>query len=131
VLVALDDGKVVGMTQVEKDGATIQIISLAVVPERQREGIGCRLIEEAANYCRDNGANRLIVCTGAWEVENITFYTKRGFNLFHIEPKFFTPEKGYAEVGDQLHFEMNVRSDKAFNCPQVWGPARVETKNSN
>jgi N-acetylglutamate synthase-like GNAT family acetyltransferase len=108
VLVALDDGKVVGIAQVEKDDSTVQIISLAVVPERQREGIGCRLIEEAANYCRYHGVGRLIVCTGAWEAENIAFYTKRGFALFHIIPDFFTLEKGYAKVGDQVQFEMNV-----------------------
>ena len=108
VLVALDDDKVVGMAQVEKDAGAVQIISLAVAPQRRGEGIGCRLIEEAANYCRLGGANRLIVCTGAWETENKAFYVNRGFRLFHVEPGFFTPEKGYAEIGDQVQFEMKV-----------------------
>lgn len=107
-LVALDDDEVVGMAQVEKDGSTVQIISLAVVPWRQGEGVGCRLIKEAANYCRRHGASRLIVCTGAWEKENMHFYIKRGFRLFHVERAFFTPEKGYAGVGDQAQFEMKL-----------------------
>jgi N-acetylglutamate synthase-like GNAT family acetyltransferase len=107
-LVALDGDTIVGMAQVEKVATTVQIINLAVVPSRRREGIGCRLIGEAANYCREHAASRLIVCTGAWESENIAFYLKRGFRLFHVERGFFTPEKGYAEVRDQVQFEMNV-----------------------
>jgi len=107
-LVALDDDTIVGMAHVERVATTVQIISLAVVPSRRREGIGCRLIAEAANYCRVNAASRLIICTGAWESENIAFYLKRGFRLFHVERGFFTPEKGYAEVRDQVQFEMNV-----------------------
>ena len=107
-LVALIDDKVIGMAQIEKGGDTAQIISLAVVSCHQRKGIGCRLIEESANYCRRNGVSRLIVCTGSWEEENIAFYLKRGFRLFHVEQSFFTPEKGYAMVGDQVQFEMQL-----------------------
>lgn len=108
VLVALEDDMVVGMAQVEKDGSAVQIISLAVLARCQGQGIGCRLIEEAANYCKLNGVGRLIVCTGAWEAQNIAFYMKRGFRLFHVERGFFRPEKGYAELGDQVQFEINV-----------------------
>jgi N-acetylglutamate synthase-like GNAT family acetyltransferase len=107
-LVALDGGTIVGMAHVETGALTVQIISLAVVPSRRREGIGCRLIAEAANYSRVNGASRLIVCTGAWETENIAFYLRRGFRLFHVERGFFTPEKGYTGVRDQVQFEMDV-----------------------
>lgn len=108
VLVALDDGTPVGMAQVEQDGPTVQIVSLAVVPERQGEGIGCRLIDEAAGYCRERGVRRLIVCTGGWETDNIAFYEKRGFRLFHTQPGYFTPEKGYAVAGDQVQLERSV-----------------------
>ena len=105
-LVATDDDKIVGVALVEKDGDTVQIISLAVVPARRGEGIGCRLIEEATTYRRHHRVSRLIVCTGAWENGNIAFYARRGFRLFHIERDYFTLEKGYAEVGDQVQFEM-------------------------
>lgn len=107
-LVAWIDGKVIGMAQIEKAGTTAQIISLAVVSWQQRKGIGCRLIEESANYCRLNGLSRLIVCTASWEDENIAFYLKRGFRLFNVEQGFFTPEKGYSILGDQVQFEMQV-----------------------
>ncbi len=108
VLVALDDDKVVGMAHIESDAGALQIISLAVLPTRRGEGIGCGLIEQAAHYGRLNRMNRLIVCTGAWETENRAFYAKRGFRVFHVEPGFFTREKGYDQLGDQIQFEMKL-----------------------
>lgn len=108
VLVASAGDVTVGMAHVEMDGDMVQIISLAVAEPHRGQGIGSRLIEEAVNYCRRKGAARLIVCTGAWEAQNIAFYTRRGFRLFHVEQGFFTPEKGYAETGDQVQFEIAV-----------------------
>jgi len=107
-LVALIESQVIGMAQIEKAGTTAQIISLAVASCHQRQGIGGRLIEASANHCRLNGLSRLMVCTASWEKENIAFYLKRGFRLFHVEPGFFTPEKGYAIHGNQVQFEMQV-----------------------
>ena len=107
-LVAVDGDKIVGMAQVEEDGDTVQIISLAVTETRQGQGIGSQLIAAAQEYSRKVGATRLIVCTAAWEAENIAFYSRRGFRLFHVEPGFFTPEKGYAELGDQVQFEIKI-----------------------
>ena len=106
--VAWIDGQIIGMAQIEKAGTTAQIISLAVASCHQRKGIGSRLIEASANHCRLKGLSRLIVCTASWESENIAFYLKRGFRLFHVEPGFFTPAKGYAIHGDQVQFEMHV-----------------------
>lgn len=111
LLVALDMCTIVGIAQIENVGDTAQIISLAVDPARQGEGIGCRLITEAANCGRRAGASRLIVCTGAWETNTVAFYIKRGFRPFHIEPKYFTREKGYAEVGDQIRLEMQITAE--------------------
>ena len=108
VLAAWDRGEILGMALVEKDGDAVQIISIAVRPARRGEGIGSRLIEEAADYGRRKGASRMTVCTGAWETGTREFYQKRAFRLFHIEPGFFTPDKGYAETGDQAQFEREL-----------------------
>jgi GNAT superfamily N-acetyltransferase len=108
VLAAWDGETIVGMAQVEKDGDTVQIISLAVMETRQGQGIGSQLVAAARRYSKRSGARRLIVCTGAWEAENITFYQHCGFRLFHVEPSFFTQEKGYAALGDQAQFEIEV-----------------------
>ncbi|MGX5712584.1 GNAT family N-acetyltransferase [Sphingopyxis terrae subsp. ummariensis] len=81
---------------------------LAVVETRQGQCIGSQLVAAARQYSKHSGARRLIVCTGAWEAENVTFYKHCGFRLFHVEPGFFTPETGYAALGDQVQFEIEV-----------------------
>ena len=83
VLVAWDENLVVGMAHVVKDDMTIEIVSLAVIPERQGQGIGIRLIEEAINYCRMNQIGRLVVCTGSWETNNLVFYPQTG--VLHLQ----------------------------------------------
>lgn len=109
VFVACDGNLVVGMAHVVKDDMTIEIVSLAVIPERQGQGIGGRLIEEAINYCRLNQISRLVVCTGSWETNNIVFYLRRGFRIFNVVRDYFTPENGYAKSHrDQVQFEMNL-----------------------
>lgn len=95
------------MAHVVKDDMTIEIVSLAVIPERQGQGIGRRLIEEVINYCRIFG--RLVVCTGSWEISNLVFYLKRGFCIFNVVRDYFTPEKGYAKSHrDQVQLEMTL-----------------------
>jgi GNAT superfamily N-acetyltransferase len=108
VLVARDKGQIIGMAQVEQDGDTVQIISLAVAPLHRGTGIGSKLIDAAMAYCKAGGTPRLIVCTGAWEADTIQFYINRGFRLFHVEPNFFTPAKGYPQNADQVQFELVI-----------------------
>ena len=83
VFVACDGNLVVGMAHVVKDDMTIEIVSLAVIPERQGQGIGGRLIEEAINYCRLNQISRLVVRTGSWETEQYRFLSQTG--LSHLQ----------------------------------------------
>ena len=101
VLVAYDGDLVVGMAQIMNDDRTIEIISLAVSPERQGQGIGIRLIEEAVSYCRMNHISRLVVSTGSWETDNLVFYLRRGFRIFNVVRDYFTLEKGYAEASSR------------------------------
>ncbi|WP_291167438.1 GNAT family N-acetyltransferase [Hyphomicrobium sp.] len=109
VFVAHDRDLIVGITQLVEEDNAIEIVSLAVVPERRGEGIATGLIEEAETVCRLRGVRRLIVCTGSWETENIIFYVKRGFRIFNVVPDFFTPEKGYdLAIRDQVQLEKAV-----------------------
>jgi len=106
ILVARNAGSILGMVQISEEQEEAEMVSLAVIPERQRQGIGTLLIEEATNYCRVNLTRRLIVCTGSWETDNIAFYMKRGFRIFNVARDFFTPEKGYERIiRDQVQLE--------------------------
>ena len=109
LLVARDRDLIVGIAQLVEEANAIQIVSLAVVPERRREGIATRLMEEAERVCRLRSVPRLVVCTGSWETENILFYANRGFRLFNVVRDFFTPEKGYdLATRDQVQLEKGV-----------------------
>lgn len=109
VLLAVDAGTVVGMAQLYVEGATIEIVSLAVMPERRRRGVASLLIDVAARRCRSVAARRLVVCTGVWEIDNIVFYLRRGFRIFHVARDFFSADKGYdLAVRDQIQLEMHV-----------------------
>jgi GNAT superfamily N-acetyltransferase len=109
VLAAYDGTSIVGLALVFDDGGYTELVSLAVRPDQQRQGIGTRLIEAAVYHCRVNKVGRLIVGTGAWETDNIDFYLRRGFQIFNVNRDFFSPEKGYAEGRrDQVQLEMSI-----------------------
>lgn len=109
VLVARKADRVIGMIQILREKKVAEIVSLAVDPDNQHQGIGTALIQEAANNCRRNSVRQLIVCTGSWEVDNIAFYERRGFRLFNVARGFFTREKGYdLLVRDQAQLEKSL-----------------------
>jgi GNAT superfamily N-acetyltransferase len=111
VLAAYDGNSPIGIAQIYEEGRSLEIVSLAVSPERQGQGIGTRLIEEASSYCRHNRIARLIVCTGCWEADNIIFYLKRGFRIFDVKQDFFTQEKGYA-ASHRHQIRLEMRSEQ-------------------
>lgn len=119
VLVARDGDSIIGMAHIVEDADTFEIVSLAVVPERQGRGIGKRLVEEVVSYCRLNYGRRLMVCTGSWETHNIVFYLRRGFYIFNVVRDYFTPEKGYVQAArEQIQFEMKLCGPKRDRFPR-------------
>lgn len=106
-VLAAYDGAIVGFAQLVKDDGYLQIVSLAVRTERQGKGLGTRLIAAVLRFAKTRGIDRVVVCTGAWEADNIIFYLNRGFRIFNVDRDFFTPEKGYAEGRrDQVQLEI-------------------------
>jgi ribosomal protein S18 acetylase RimI-like enzyme len=107
VLAAYDTAAVVGLAHLVEEDGFLQIVSLAVATKWQGAGLGSRLISEAVRFAQARGINRVVVCTGAWETENIIFYLNRGFRIFNVVRDFFSIEKGYAEGRrDQVQLEM-------------------------
>jgi putative acetyltransferase len=61
-----DDGEVVGhvmftVTEIERGPQILMLSPLAVRPDRQRQGIGSRLVEEGLRGCRERGEPLVIV----------------------------------------------------------------------
>lgn len=98
VLVAFDDtSKIIGHAQLvptDRDD-TIEIRSIAVVPDFQRRGIGRALVNRALEICRSEGARAVTVTTATADLGNIAFYQRCGFRAASVERDAFTEAKGY------------------------------------
>jgi GNAT superfamily N-acetyltransferase len=91
VLVARDGGAVVAHLQLV-DG---EVKNMAVLPERQGEGIGRALMEAAVELSRAEGRETLLVATAAADIGNLRFYQRLGFRMRAIERDAFTEATGY------------------------------------
>jgi ribosomal protein S18 acetylase RimI-like enzyme len=99
VLVAADDGEIVGYLQLVKTdmAGELELLSMAVVEERQGQGIGRALVDHAIAACRAEGVRTLRVATASADVGNLRFYQRQGFRVLRIERDAFTPAGGYPE----------------------------------
>lgn len=99
VLVATDDGQIVAHLQlVESDVEhEVELGSIAVIDQRQRQGIGRALIERAIAVCRAEGLHTLLVATASADIGNLRFYQRLGFRMLRIERDAFTTADGYPD----------------------------------
>ena len=91
VLVAVEDGRVLGHAQVIAG----EVRNMAVAPAERGRGIGRMLVEAAAELARAGGHTVLRVATAAADIGNLRFYQRVGFRLRSVERDAFTPATGY------------------------------------
>ncbi len=65
-----------------------ELMSIAVLSEHQRKGIGSELLKHAVTTVRNMGAHRLEVGTGTFGYQ-LAYYQREGFRVFAIEKDFF------------------------------------------
>jgi ribosomal protein S18 acetylase RimI-like enzyme len=96
------DGSPVGMILAidEPDGA-VELKAVAVVESRHGQGIGTGMLRTVLAELRARGVERVVVGTSSAGVGQLAYYQKAGFRLWKIERDFFTPERGYAEGGEE------------------------------
>lgn len=70
------------------EGATWELMNIAVAPEHQGQGIGGRLLHHAIDQARQLGAQRLELGTGSFG-HQLTFYQRAGFRVVAVEPDYF------------------------------------------
>jgi predicted N-acetyltransferase YhbS len=99
VLVAVEDGSIVGHLQlIETDTAhETELKSMAVVEQRRGQGIGRLLIERAIAESRAAGAQTLLVSTATASTGNLRFYQRLGFRMLRVQRDAFTTATGYAD----------------------------------
>lgn len=94
--VAEVDGKVVGY--VIASSRKGEIVSIAVMPELRRRGIGRRLMKEAMGYLERKGVKRVELMVRIGNVGAIKFYEGLGFKKVCIIPKYYLDEDGIKMV---------------------------------
>jgi ribosomal protein S18 acetylase RimI-like enzyme len=97
VLVARVGGEVVGHLQLIDGDAPghAEIKNMAVREDRQGQGIGRQLVQEALVRLAAAGVSTVDVATAAADVGNLRFYQRLGFRMRSIERDAFTGSGGY------------------------------------
>ena len=72
----------------DEGGGMFELKNLAVSPAHQRRGLGRRLVEFSARYCRDLGRQTLLAGTGDSPL-TLPFYHACGFRELRREPGYF------------------------------------------
>ena len=91
VWVLEDDGAPLGLLVLKDKGESLEVFSLAVLPERQGEGLGRRLMGFAEEQALARGCGRLTLFTNAKMVENIDLYRRLGFTESGRRPNPLRP----------------------------------------
>lgn len=96
------DGRLAGAATMRWRDDPCELQELAIVPDRQGQGLGKRfvawLIEEAAR----RGKRQILVGTANASISNIAFYQRAGFRMDHVRKDYF---RYYREP----HFENGIR----------------------
>lgn len=79
ILVAEDAGAIVGAVVATYDGWRAYIYHLAVSPNRQREGIGKKLMGEAEQYLVEAGARHVHVMVDVEQADGFALVTQMGY----------------------------------------------------
>ncbi|RFA31406.1 GNAT family N-acetyltransferase [Alkalilimnicola ehrlichii] len=87
--IALLAGETVGAYAIKAiAGDTYELMSIAVAPEYQRQGIGSALLRHAIDTVREKGASRFEVGTGTFGYQ-LTYYQRVGFRPYALEVDYF------------------------------------------
>jgi GNAT superfamily N-acetyltransferase len=85
-LLAREDDALAGCVYAEIRGQRGYFGLLAVVPTKQRSGLGSRLMNAAEQYCREAGCDFMDLTIGNLRKELPDFYRRRGYTENGTEP---------------------------------------------
>jgi GNAT superfamily N-acetyltransferase len=84
-----DDGQTVGAATMQWRSHSCEIMELAIVPERQGQGLGKQLVAWLVDQARRRGKTAVLVGTANSSIGNIAFYQKCGFRMDHVRKDYF------------------------------------------
>lgn len=84
-----EDGKLVGAATLRWNTEPCEILELAIVEDRQGQGLGRQFIEYLLAEGRRRGKTELLVGTGNSSIENLIFYQRCGFRMYEVRQDYF------------------------------------------
>lgn len=100
-LLAEENGALAGCVYVELRGEQSYLGMLSVDPERQKNGLGRRLVAAAEEFAREMGARRMVLTVVNLRADLPPFYAKLGYTIVGAEP---IPEDMARNVSQPCHF---------------------------
>lgn len=97
-----------GMAICRTAGAEAEILTLGVVPERRRCGLGARLVEECALMARDAGAEQLFLEVAADNAAALALYAGRGFRQVGRRENYYRPPNNRGTSKDALILRLDL-----------------------
>lgn len=87
---ALLGGEIVGAYMLVSHGSgRVELVNIAVKPERQNQTIGQRMLQDAVKRATTLGGQELLVCTGNSSIMQLRFYQQAGFRFDSVERDYF------------------------------------------
>ncbi|WP_136687665.1 GNAT family N-acetyltransferase [Halorhabdus amylolytica] len=84
-LIAESDGQIVACGGLLVDGATAELLRIAVDPDHQREGFGTAIVEGLERAARERDCDRIVLTTASRQASATTFYPERGYERLGTE----------------------------------------------
>ncbi|MBR2758916.1 MAG: GNAT family N-acetyltransferase, partial [Exiguobacterium sp.] len=75
----------------------VELVNIAVKPERQNQTIGQRMLQDAMKRATMIGGKELLVCTGNSSIMQLRFYQQAGFRFDSVERDYFR-NNGYDDI---------------------------------
>ena len=89
-LVAQSDSRIVGFVVVDRDReGQGHVITIDVLPEARRSGLGSRLIGAAEERLRALGCSVVFLETAVNNAAALAFYKQHGYNIVHTIPRYY------------------------------------------
>ena len=88
-LYRMDDGKPIGAATLRWNAEPCEILELAIVESRQRQGLGRQFINYLLTEGRRRGKTELLVGTANSSIENLIFYQRCGFRMYQVRQDYF------------------------------------------
>jgi len=89
-LVAELNGRIIGFLVMDRDrGGRGHVITIDVLPEARRSGLGSRLMAAAEERLRALGCSAVFLETAVDNAAALAFYKRHGYNIIHTIPRYY------------------------------------------